>query len=227
MMEKANQGIGKVFITCARIYLISIGFILFSTLTYESKDSEAAWLETVSQSSGQGGAVTLKNYDSASRNHLEAGSTGRTLSQYYSRRQYLGSPPEIPHPVEVHGKRLECLMCHADGGWTGILKRMTPVTPHSELASCMQCHVWPVTDTLFKATDWQSLPSPRLGRSYLPGAPSPIPHDLQMRENCNACHVGPGTVAAIRMKHQWWGSCWQCHVQDPPVEPFRREPSHR
>jgi len=24
-----------------------------------------------------------------------------------------------------------------------------------------------------------------------------------MRDNCNAYHAGPGTVAAIRMKHDW------------------------
>ena len=113
-------------------------------------------------------------------------------------------------------------MCHTDGGWTELLKRMTPVTPHPEQASCVQCHLWPVTDTLFKAIDWQSLPPPRLGRSYLPGAPPPIPHDMQMRENCNVCHVGPGTIAAIRMKHQWRGNCYQCHLPDRAVEPFQR-----
>jgi cytochrome c-type protein NapB len=221
-MEKADRGIWKVLGTFTWISLISIGFILFPALTNELKNSEAASPEVVSQDSDQSGAVTHRNNDSASMNHLEDESTGRTLSQYYSRRQYLGSPPEIPHPVEVHGEELECIMCHADGGWTDILKRMTPVTPHPELASCMQCHLWPVTDSLFRATDWQSLSPPRLGRSHLPGAPLPIPHDLQMRENCNACHVGPGTVAAIRMKHQWWGNCWQCHVPDTSVEPFRR-----
>ncbi len=222
MMEKDDRGIGKALVTFPWISLIFIGFILFLVPTCEMKNSEAASPEMESQGSDQGGAVASGNYDSASMSHLEDGSTGRTLSQYYSRRQYPGSPPEIPHPMEVHGKELECLICHADGGWTDILKRITPVTPHPEQAGCMQCHVWPVTDTLFRATDWQSLPPPRLGRSYLPGAPPPIPHDLQMRENCNACHVGPGTVVEIRMKHKWRGNCWQCHVPDPPVEPFRR-----
>lgn len=222
MREKAEQRIGKVFITYAWIFLISIGFILLSALIYESKDSVAASPEGMGRSIDQGGPVTLIFDDKASGNHLEDGSSGRTLSQYYSRRQYLGSPPEIPHPVKVHGKGLECLICHADGGWTDLLKRMTPVTPHPELTGCIQCHVSPVTKALFKGTDWQSLPPPRLGRSYLPGAPPPIPHDLQMRENCNACHVGPGTLMAIRMKHQWWGNCRQCHLPDLPVEPFRR-----
>ena len=186
------------------------------------KNAGAASSEVVSQDFDQDSDGFYKKYDSASLSHLEDVSTGRTLNQFYSRRQYPGSPPEIPHPVDVHGKELECLKCHADGGWTIILKRMTPVTPHPELISCNQCHVWPVTGTLFRANDWQSVPPPRLGRSYLPGAPPPIPHDLQMRENCHACHVGPGTVLEIRMKHQWRGNCWQCHVPDRPVEPFRR-----
>jgi len=124
--------------------------------------------------------------------------------------------------AKVHGKELECLICHSDGGWTDNLKRITPVTPHREQTSCLQCHVLPVTDTLFRSTEWQSLPPPRLGRSYLPGAPPLIPHDLQMRGNCNACHVGPGTIAAIHVKHTWWGNCWQCHLNETTSEPFQR-----
>jgi cytochrome c-type protein NapB len=221
-MKRPDQRVGKILLTFAWMSLISIGFIVFSALPYESQGSEAASPKAVSRESDLEGAATSEDYDRASRNDPEGGSTERKLSQYYSRRQYHGSPPEIPHPVEVHGKKLECLMCHVDGGWTGTLKRITPVTPHPEQASCTQCHVWPVTDVLFRPTDWQSLPPPRLGRAHLPGAPPPIPHDLQMRDNCNACHVGPGTVPAIRMKHQWWGNCWQCHVKDTPVEPFWR-----
>lgn len=221
-MEMVDRGIWKVFITCAWVFLMYIGFILFPAPVCQAKDSAAASPEVASQSSGQGGVVTVKNYDPASKKHHVDGSTGRTLSLYYSRRQYPGSPPEIPHPLEAHGIDLECLICHADGGWTEILKTITPVTPHPKLVSCLQCHVWPATDTLFRDTAWQSLAPPRLGRSYLPGAPPPIPHDLQMRENCNACHIGPCTVVEIRMKHQWWGNCRQCHLYAPPVESFRR-----
>jgi len=218
----ANRGIWKVLITCAWILLICIAFILFSASVFESKNLEAASPEVVSQSSGQGDVVVFNNYVPASKNHLQDGSTGRTLGQYYSRRQYPGSPPEIPHPLEAHGINLECFTCHADGGWTESLKRITPITPHPELVSCMQCHLWTTTDTLFRETDWQSLPPPRLGQSFLPGAPPPIAHDLQMRENCAACHVGPATVVEIRMKHQWRGNCLQCHVRVYPVESFRR-----
>jgi cytochrome c-type protein NapB len=221
-MGNESRRIEKALFTFASISLISIGSLLLSGLTYELKYSEAASLELAGKRSDQGRTVASTNYDSASSDHLKNESKGRTLNQFYSLRQYPGSPPEIPHPVEVHEKELECLKCHADGGWTIILKKMTPVTPHPEHISCRQCHLWPVTDTLFRAIDWQSVPPPRLGRSYLPGAPPPIPHDLQMRENCHACHAGPGTVEEIRMKHEWRGICWQCHVPDRPGEPFRR-----
>ncbi len=192
MIEKPGQKVGKFFLVFAGICVFALPLIALSAFSYKPKEIEAAVVE-------------------------------RTLGEYYSRRQYPGSPPQIPHPVEAHGgEELECLACHARGGWTEILKNITPVTPHAEQVSCMQCHVRPVTDTLFKATDWQSVPPPRLGRSYLPGSPPPIPHDLQMRGNCIACHVGPGTVAAIRVKHASRGNCRQCHVPDPPVEPFQR-----
>jgi len=222
MIEKTDRGVGKALGIFARALLMISGFTLFSDLTCELKDSEAASPTAVSQGSDQSGAIIYRNFDSGSASRIEDESTGRTLNKFYSRRQYPGSPPAIPHPVEVHGKELECLKCHANGGWTTILKRMTPVTPHPEHTSCQQCHLWPVTHNLFRANDWQTVPPPRLGRSYLPGAPPPIPHDLQMRENCQACHVGPGTVVEIRMKHKWWGNCRQCHVPDRPVEPFLR-----
>ncbi len=94
MMEMADRGIGKVFITCAWIFLLCIGFILFSAPVYESKNSEAASPEVMSQSSGQGGVVAFKNYIPESKKHLQDGSTGRTLSQYYSRRQSLDHRPK-------------------------------------------------------------------------------------------------------------------------------------
>ena len=221
-MAKPDQKVGKLFLVFAGICVIALPFIVLSALTYEPKEIEAAEVETQNQNFDQNSRAIFESYDKISREYMKGTSTGRTLSEYYSRRQYPGSPPEISHPVEVHGMKLECLTCHAGGGWTETLKSMTPVTPHPEFISCRQCHVRPVTDDLFRETDWQSIPPPRLGRSYLPGAPLPIPHDLQMRGNCIACHVGPGTVATIRVEHPSRGNCRQCHVTDVPVEPFRR-----
>ena len=190
-MEKPKQKVGKVFLVFAGICIVALPLIVFSAFSSEPKEMETAVIEAQSMDFDHNGKAIFENYDRISRDYIESTSTERTLSEYYSRRQYPGSPPEIPHPLEAHGIELECLTCHANGGWTEPLKRITPVTPHPEQVSCMQCHVWPVTDKLFREIDWQSVPPPRLGRAELPGAPVPIPHDLQMRGNCIACHVGP------------------------------------
>jgi len=226
MMEKPNQKvdqkIGKVFLVFAGICIVALPLVVFSAFTYAPKEINAAVLETGSLDFDHNGKTIFENFARISDVYLKSTSTGRTLDVYYSRRQYPGSPPEIAHPVKVHGMTLECLACHADGGWTESLKRITPLTPHADQESCRQCHLRPVTDTLFRAIDWWSVPPPRLGRSHLPGAPVPIPHDLQMRGNCIACHVGPGAVGAIRVEHPSRGNCRQCHVPDYPVELFRR-----
>jgi cytochrome c-type protein NapB len=223
-MEKPKQKVGKVFLVFAGICIVALPLIVFSAFSSEPKEMETAVIEAQSMDFDHNGKAIFENYDRISRDYIESTSTERTLSEYYSRRQYPGSPPEIPHPLEAHGIELECLTCHANGGWTEPLKRITPVTPHPEQVSCMQCHVWPVTDKLFRAIDWKSVPPPRLGRAELPGAPVPIPHDLQMRGNCIACHVGPGTVTAIRVEHPSRGNCRQCHVPETNVPPWQREP---
>ena len=172
------------------------------------------------------GKAIFENYDRISRDYIESTSTERTLSEYYSRRQYPGSPPEIPHPLEAHGIELECLTCHANGGWTEPLKRITPVTPPSRAG---QLHAratsWPVTDkTIQGKSTGRVSRHPVWGVPELPGAPVPIPHDLQMRGNCIACHVGPGTVTAIRVEHPSRGNCRQCHVPETNVPLFERKP---
>jgi cytochrome c-type protein NapB len=169
------------------------------------------------------GRTIFENYDHIVQTYLEGQSTERTLEEYYSRRQYPGSPPYIPHKVEDRdGAEMACLTCHAQGGWTAELKRHTPLTPHPEQTACRQCHVPQVEQRLFKGNDWLSVPPPLLGRAYLPGAPPPIPHTLQMRGNCIACHVGPGAVTAIRVQHPSRGNCRQCHVPDLNPGLFQR-----
>ncbi|MCK5204106.1 MAG: nitrate reductase cytochrome c-type subunit, partial [Desulfobacterales bacterium] len=186
---------------------------------------KAAVVETQSQDFDQNGAAIFVNYKRISRDYLQGTSTERTLSEYYSRRQYPGSPPYVPHKVEEANKEeIACLTCHAKGGWTEELKRHTPITPHPENTSCRQCHVPTSKDKLFVESNWMSVPPPRLGRSYLPGGPPPIPHDLQMRGNCIACHVGPGTVSTIRVEHPSRGNCRQCHVPVTNAQPWQRQP---
>ena len=229
-MEKpkhnGDQKVGKVFLIFAGICIVALPLIVFSAFSSEPQKMEMGptAAETQNMDFDYNGKAIFINYDQISKDYLEGTSTARTLSEYYSRRQYPGSPPEIPHPLDAHGIELECLVCHANGGWTEPLKRITPVTPHPEQVSCMQCHVWPATDKLFREIDWKSVPPPRLGRADLPGAPLPIPHDLQMRGNCIACHVGPGTVAAIRVEHPSRGNCRQCHVPQSTAQPWQRKP---
>ena len=146
--------------------------------------------------------------------NLSADSGGRNLVSYYSLRQYSGSPPRIPHPVDVtfSGNETDCLSCHEKGGYSQEFGKFVPVTPHPENTLCYQCHAQVQTEDLFVATDWQSIKPPRLGRSFLSSSPPPVPHSLQLRENCIACHTGPGAVEEIRVNHAGRGECRQCHA---------------
>ncbi len=183
--------------------------------------------------------ISLDNFDHQGRKiyvageamtegFLTADSGDRNLAEYYSLRQYPGSPPRIPHPVasSFSGNETDCLSCHAKGGYSQEFGKFIPVTPHPENVLCNQCHVPVKTTELFVGNDWKSIAPPRLGRSFLPGAPPPIPHSLQLRENCISCHTGPGAVAEIRVAHAARGNCRQCHVpavQTAPVAEFHRK----
>ncbi len=145
----------------------------------------------------------------------------RTLDVYYELRQYPGSPPRVPHdvPLSFSGDTMKCLSCHGRGGYDVNQNAYAPVTPHPEYESCAQCHVPRRTEELFVETEWQSIEPPRLGRSEMGGSPPPIPHSLQIREDCIACHTGPAAVAEIRVEHGSRGNCRQCHVPMIATEP--------
>ena len=215
---------GKVFLVFAGICIIALPLIVFSAFSSESKWTETVLVEPQSLDFDHNGRAVFVNYDRISKEYLQGASTERTLDEYYARRQYIGAPPYIPHEVkEADSAAVDCLACHGRGGWTEELKRHTPITPHPEQTACRQCHVGMTEAKLFVDTDWMSITSPRLGRSELPGGPTPIPHDLQMRGNCIACHVGPATVSAIRVEHPSRGNCRQCHVPDSGAELFKRK----
>jgi cytochrome c-type protein NapB len=224
--HKVDQKVGKVFLIFAGICILALPLIVFSA--FSSEPQKMAMGTTVTETRDMdfddNGKAIFENYDRISQDYLEGTSTGRTFSEYYSRRQYAGSPPFIPHKVEEPDlARVECLACHARGGWTQELKKNTPITPHPEQVACRQCHITVTEAKLFVENDWMSVAPPRLGRASLPGAPPPVPHELQMRGNCIACHVGPGTVAAIRVEHPSRGNCRQCHVPLTNVQPFSRK----
>src|SRR5262249_32598426 len=95
----------------------------------------------------------------------------------------------------------------------------TPVTPHPELTPCAGCH------EQGKPPASSAPVPPRLHRAALPGSPPPIPHSLEMRENCRACHAGPGAVDELRTSHPERVSCRQCHVLGAAAaEAFSRPP---
>lgn len=151
---------------------------------------------------------------------------GRTLSTFYQRRAYPGAPPVIPHHL-LNAKTwgdADCLSCHRDGGYSPGFGAMTPVTPHPNLQACVQCHV-PQQEAagLFQTTTFAPVPAPEIDGSALPGSPPPIPHDLQMRTNCVACHAGPAAVREVRTDHPGRVNCLQCHAWSAdPGAVFRR-----
>lgn len=138
----------------------------------------------------------------------------RTLNTYYDNRAYAGAPPTIPHEVlsekGIGGK--SCLQCHEHGGFVARFEAYAPVTPHPEYTSCKQCHVPAQSKEKFRGHQWQAAKASRVGNQAMPGSPPVIPHDLQMRSNCMACHNGPAAPKEIRVSHPERSNCRQCHV---------------
>lgn len=133
----------------------------------------------------------------------------RTLATYYERRAYPGAPPAIPHTL-VNAEN--CTTCHEKGGFVAPFNAWTPISPHPHYASCTQCHVPQAEVAQFAATGFLAAPAPAIKRPALPGGPPPIPHTLQLRTDCAACHVGPAAPLAIRTSHPERTNCVQCHV---------------
>lgn len=174
------------------------------------------------------GRAIFLSYDQVPDTYMAADSGDRTLNRYYELRQYPGSPPRIPHPVESQfaDQPTNCISCHEKGGYSPVYGKYIPVTPHPDQEMCAQCHVpLPENESFFVGHDWQSINPPKLGRSALGGSPPPIPHSLHLRENCIPCHTGPGSVIEIRVEHASRGNCRQCHVplvNTEPVKEFTR-----
>ncbi len=138
----------------------------------------------------------------------------KSLDEYYENRAYPGAPPTIPHELlsekGIGGN--SCLQCHQNGGYVDRFKAYAPISPHTDLTNCRQCHVPVKTTELFRKTTWRKTPHPDIGGATLPGSPPPIPHDLQMRENCLSCHAGPAIPKEIRVSHSERANCRQCHA---------------
>lgn len=165
------------------------------------------------------------------------GARPRTLAAFRGLRAYPGAPPRIPHslaPAEFRGTL--CLTCHERGGFSHRFGAYVPVTPHPEYRNCLQCHVPEdgavgivrrgdaaggddpdvraprAVASAFVPHDWRTTDWPALGRRAMDGGPPAIPHPLDLRGNCLACHAGPGAVAEIRTTHPERANCRQCHA---------------
>jgi cytochrome c-type protein NapB len=227
-MEKPDQKIGKIAIGFAVICLLVVAGIVGTYLIGDDDQQiaeQSGLLAAATSGFDEKGASHFQRFKVTSDAYMAGTASDRNLAEYYSRRQYLGSPPFIPHPInQQFGARKDCLSCHENGGFTQKWNRNAPVTPHPEMEMCRQCHMSKNAHNQFVAHDWKSIRPPRLGRSQLPGSPPPFPHPLQMRGNCIACHVGPGAVTEIRVEHPSRGVCRQCHMPEAAnIKPFDRD----
>ena len=174
----------------------------------------------------------------------------RTLVTYRNLRAYPGAPPRIPHgltPAETRSGG--CKTCHERGGYSQRFGAYVPVTPHPEMGACLQCHVGdaqlmsnplPAADPNARcrqchapgvlrwrdsSLNWRPLPWPVLTAKAGDHVPAPIPHSLELRGNCLACHAAPSGVAEIRTTHPERANCRQCHVESrSDMREFTRQP---
>jgi cytochrome c-type protein NapB len=181
------------------------------------------------------------------------GARRRTLALFQSLRAYPGAPPRIPHSLAPDEfRRTTCNACHERGGYSARFAAYAPITPHPGYRNCLQCHtaddgsvgipaygrgraaaapdarVQRPPAPLFVPLDWRPAQWPAINLRPLPGSPQAIPHTLELRGNCLACHVGPGAVAEIRTTHPERANCLQCHVpaaRDVAEEVFSRQPA--
>ncbi len=131
-------------------------------------------------------------------------------------RAYDGAPPVIPHALGG-----PCTTCHDDDGSAIAGIGMAPASPHGSVGAtgsfrrCQQCHVPATTPDLRVASVFKGLPQGAWkGGRATPGAPPTLPHTLQLRENCLACHAGPASRVEIRTSHPERARCRQCHVPE-------------
>jgi cytochrome c-type protein NapB len=174
----------------------------------------------------------------------------RTLAVYRRLRAYPGAPPRIPHGLTAAEYRGSgCGTCHDRGGYAPRFGAYAPTTPHPERSACLQCHL-PDADLVptplpppggetcrqchvdpdapapsWVALDWRTTAWPATGQRVHEESPPLIPHDLEQRGSCLACHGGPSAVIEIRTAHPERSSCRQCHVPaatepDAFVRPF-------
>jgi nitrate reductase cytochrome c-type subunit len=165
------------------------------------------------------------------------GAHRRDLASFRALRAYPGAPPRVPHGLTgAEFLATGCNACHERGGFSPRFASYAPMTPHADQGDCLQCHA--VEDALvgrllpaggrdaechqchlpgertaeFIPLDWRAAAWPEQARARVDGSPPAIPHGLDTRGNCLACHMGPGAVQEIRTSHPDRADCRQCHV---------------
>jgi len=123
---------------------------------------------------------------------------------------YDGAPLVIPHGIASLGRE-NCLNCHSPGSIENDDRVALPFA-HEDWSNCVQCHVERSVESVFQANNlvplrWRSAPSDSSGI-----APKRIPHHIQNRENCEVCHIGTQSPAALRARHGYRAACLQCHI---------------
>jgi len=148
-----------------------------------------------------------------------APAVARSTGERANGRAYDGAPPTIPHDASIG----TCVTCHDSDGAVIDGVGIAPAAPHGDdnaagnMRQCRQCHVPRLGQSLLVASRFTGLPQGAWrGRRATPGAPPTIPHTLQLREQCAACHAGPAARAEIRTMHPERARCRQCHVPDAP-----------
>lgn len=226
-MQTRNHAVGSriVMIVLAIILLTAVVLLVGTSLNQETQDLDL-------ERRGDDGSPSIPVNEGALEDSTEfiidlnasdVPTDGRDLAEYYDRRAYQGAPPTVPHPVESESLGgNSCLQCHATGDYVPKYDAYTPIVPHPELLSCNQCHVPVNTTDLFTESDWQTLGEPTLGETVLLGSPPPIPHTLQLREDCLSCHAGPAAPVELRFDHPERINCVQCHVAIETEEEWER-----
>jgi nitrate reductase cytochrome c-type subunit len=130
-----------------------------------------------------------------------------------ARRAFAGAPPVMPHSFAGDRDGRYCLECHAREDRVEKRQRAIAPVPHAEFTQCQQCHVNGSRHGVpeFQPSDFEGLEGWGKGDRAHPFAPPTVPHSLQTRENCLACH-GPTGRQRIATPHPWRSQCLQCHV---------------
>lgn len=137
-----------------------------------------------------------------------------SLATRSERRAFNGAPPVIPHAAYTLDDR-SCLACHGQDLQVGA--RTAKGLPHPHLSNCTQCHVPGAPAFLagqggvLADNAWVGIAAPKQGKRATPGAPPAVPHTLQMRNNCLACH-GQHGWPGMQTSHPERSSCLQCHA---------------